>query len=63
MHSSIFQISTEKVLKENYLNEDTLEQGDSIYDYCSNIDGKERKKDIAYLVNHILPKGDVRAYF
>ena len=58
MHSSIFQISTEKVLKENYLNEDTFEQGDgNIYDYCSNIDDMERKEDIAYLVNHILPKG------
>lgn len=28
MHSKIFQISTEPVEKENYLNEDTLLQGD-----------------------------------
>lgn len=36
MHSRIFQISTEPIDKENYLNEDTLQQGDgSFYDYCS----------------------------
>lgn len=28
MHSRIFQISTEPIDKENYLNEDTLQQGD-----------------------------------
>ena len=39
MHSRIFQISTEPIDKENYLNEDTLQQGDgSFYDYCSEID-------------------------
>ena len=27
MHSRIFQISTEPIDKENYLNEDTLQQG------------------------------------
>ena len=33
MHSRIFQISTEPIDKENYLNEDTLQQGDgSFYD-------------------------------
>ena len=58
MHSRVFQISTEPILKENYLNEDTLNQGDNaFYDYCANIDEDERKEDIAYLVNETLPKG------
>ena len=58
MHSRIFQISTEPIDKENYLNEDTLQQGDgSFYDYCSEIDEENRKEDIANLVNHALPGG------
>lgn len=58
MHSRIFQISTMQIEKDNYLNEDTLQQGDnSFYDYCANIDDESRKEDIAYLVNSALPKG------
>ncbi len=58
MHSRIFQISTTRVDKENYLNEDTLQQGDgSFYDYCAKIDDEERKQDIADLVEYALPKG------
>lgn len=58
MHSRIFQISTEQIDKENYLNENTLNQGDgSFYDYCADIDDEERKEDIANLVNYALPKG------
>lgn len=58
MHSRIFQISTTRVEKENYLNEDTLQQGDdSFYDYCANISDEERKEDIGYLVEYALPKG------
>lgn len=58
MHSRIFQISTVRVDKENYLNEDTISQGDNGYcDYCSEIDDEERKANIAELVNEILPKG------
>lgn len=58
MHSKIFQITQTRVDKENYLNEDTLMQGDdSYFDYCAEIDDEERKKHIDYLVNHILPKG------
>ena len=57
MHSRVFQISTEQIDKENYLDENTLNQGDdSFYDYCANIDDEERKEDIANLVNY-LPKG------
>ena len=58
MHSRIFQISTVRVDKENYLNEDTLQQGDgSLYDYCAEVDDEERKQDIANLVEYALPKG------
>ena len=57
MHSRIFQISKMWIGKENYLNEDTLHQGDgSFYDYCAEIDDEERKEDIRYLVNTALPK-------
>lgn len=57
MHSRIFQISKMWIEKENYLNEDTLQQGDgSFYDYCAEIDDEERKEDIRYLVNTALPK-------
>ena len=58
MHSKIFQITTTKVSKDCYLNEDTLMQGDdSYFDYCDKIDEEERKYHIDVLVNHILPKG------
>lgn len=58
MHSRIFQISTTRIEKDNYLNEDTLQQGDyGPYDYCAEIDDEERKEDIANLVNYALPKG------
>ena len=58
MHSRVFQISTTQIDKENYLNEDTLNQGDnSFYDYRADISDEERKEEITNLVNSILPKG------
>ena len=59
MHSTIFQITTEKVEeKDALLNEDTLQQGDcSDLDYCSDIDEEDRRERIECLVNEILPKG------
>lgn len=58
MHSKIFQITKTRVNKDNYLNEDTLTQGDgSFFDYCAEIDEEERKFHIDNLVNNILPKG------
>lgn len=58
MHSRIFQISTTQVEKDNYLNEDTLTQGDNgFYDYCAEIDNEERKENIVDLVKYALPKG------
>ena len=58
MHSKIFQITQTRVDKDNYLNEDTLMQGDnSFFDYCAEIDDEARKFHIDNLVNNILPKG------
>ena len=58
MHSRIFQITKEQAEQENYLNENTLEQGDTAsIDYCAEIDLKDREESIAYLVDSILPKG------
>lgn len=59
MHSTIFQITTEKVEeKDALLNEDTLQQGDcSDLDYCSDIDEEDRRERIECLVNEILPEG------
>ena len=58
MHSKIFQITEERPLKDNILNDCTLDQGDGhYYDYCSEIDEEERKFHIDNLINNILPKG------
>ena len=58
MHSKIFQLTETRVDRDNYLNEDTLEQGDGhYYDYCSEIDEEERKFHIANLIEKALPKG------
>ena len=58
MHAKVYQITKRRVDKENYLNENTLTQGDSSdYDYCSEISEEERKGSIDTLVNQILPKG------
>lgn len=46
MHSTIFQITKTRVEKENFLNEDTLMQGDnSHFDYCAEMDDKVRKEE------------------
>ena len=61
MHSKIFQIAKEPVNEGCYLQEDTLTQGDgSFYDYCTEIDDEERKKEIANLVKFILPKWKIQ---
>ena len=61
MHSRVFQISTTQIDKENYLNEDTLNQGDnSFYDYCADISDEERKEEITNLVNSIPAERNVR---
>ena len=58
MHSKIFQITETRVDRDNYLNEDTLEQGDGLYYYyCPEIDEDERKFHIANLIEKALLKG------
>lgn len=58
MHSTIFQITTEKIEDGGLLDEDTLNQGNnSELDYCSDIDDEKRKERIENLVNKILPEG------
>lgn len=58
MHSTIIQITTEKVEKENFLTEDNVCSWDSRdIDYCSEIDDDERKDRINRLVNEWLPSG------
>lgn len=54
MHSKIFQITTENVSKDLWLNEDTLYQGEtSDIDYCAEIDDELRRKSI-YELSYIL---------
>lgn len=58
MHSKILQITENRVMSDNILDENTLRQGDySEYDYCTNITEEVRKEVIDNLVNHILPTG------
>ena len=58
MRNYIFQISTEKVDRENYLNESTMVNGsNSELDWCADIDENDREKEITRLVNDVLPKG------
>lgn len=58
MHSTIIQITTEKVEKENFLTEDDVCTWECReIDYCSEIDEDERKDRINRLVNEWLPSG------
>ena len=69
MHSKIFQITEERPLKDNILNDCTLEQGDGhYYDYCSEIDEEERKFHIdnlmiIYVVVAVIDTTPVRSVF
>ena len=69
MHSKIFQITEEKPLKDNILNDCTLEQGDGhYYDYCSEIGVEERKFHIdnlmiIYVVVAVIDTTPVRSVF
>ena len=61
MHAMVYQLFTEKMEKENWLDEDTLLQGDgSYYDWCSEISEDERKAAIIELATCILPAGMFR---
>lgn len=56
MHSKVFQISTERIEKENYLDENTL-YGQDFFDYCMDCSERQRQEAIDALCHHILPKG------
>lgn len=58
MHSTIYQISTEPIVENDYLNSDRIVAGENAsisYLYENSEDG--RKFDIRFLLEHILPKG------
>lgn len=58
MYSTIFQITTQRISKDCFLNENTLPQGvNSEFDYCREISEDERKTAINNLIETILPKG------
>lgn len=58
MHGRIFQISTQPVDRDNYIDESTFADGDySFYDYCANIGDDERIGDIRDLLEYAQPKG------
>lgn len=58
MHGKIFQITKTRVAEDCCLNETTLIQGgDSFFDYCAEIDDKQRKFHIENLVNSVLSEG------
>ena len=58
MHSIIFQITKKQVNKNELLSANTILQGEGTpYDYCSEINDDERKKNIFNLITNVLPKG------
>lgn len=58
MHSTIFQISSEKISKEQFISELTFMECDSSFiDWCSTIDEAERVETLLHLIEYILPKG------
>lgn len=58
MHSTIFQITREKVSTENHIGQYSLDQGDGYpIDYCSEVSLQERSRRIKSLVSSVLPKG------
>lgn len=56
MHSNVFQISTEKIQREDFIYEETLD-GYDFFDYCSEISDEDRLEEIKRLSGHILPEG------
>ena len=58
MHSIIFQITKKQVDGNKLLSANTILQGEGTsYDYCSEINDVERKKNISNLITNVLPKG------
>lgn len=57
MHSTIYQITREKVSNENYIGQNSLDQGDGYpIDYCSEVSPEERSKKINLLFPLSFPK-------
>ncbi len=57
MHSHIIQIALDRIDKENYLDEETIETGIGGVDYTAEISADTRSVVISNLVNAWLPKG------
>ena len=56
MHSTIFQITEEKIPKSDFIDESTFEQGNyDFYDYCTDTQDDERMDAINNLVDRLLP--------
>lgn len=56
MHSSIFEIRTERIEREDWMTEDVL-YDDANIDYVEPFDDEQRKEEIKGLVNDVLPQG------
>lgn len=58
MHSTIFQVATEKISEENFISERTFFDGDySFLDWCADIPKDEQEEVINQLLEDLLPKG------
>ena len=58
MHSIIFQISTNPIHKEAFINPDRINEGEMAYiDYASELNDTERKHHIKGIVENLLLKG------
>lgn len=61
MHSTIFQISDQPILPEEYVDIDNVSSGEfTTIDYCQKISDSDRTKLIKVLAEQILPKGMFR---
>lgn len=58
MHSFIFQVSTNPIHREDFINPDRINEGEIVYiDYASELNDPERKQHIKGMVENLLPKG------
>lgn len=58
MHSNIYQVSTEKISKDQFITEATFSDCDySFFDWCANLPEEEQEQAIDQLVDNLLPKG------
>ncbi|MBD5386345.1 hypothetical protein HDR70_00405 [bacterium] len=58
MHSFIFQVSTNPIHREDFINLDRINEGEIAYiEYVSELNETERKHRIKGIVENLLPKG------